>query len=124
MNVEEHKIRQLVVVGTKLVLVGGIIFAIGAIVYMNSPNLGFEEQSLLSLVIMVSFIVWVVGAIYFGVAGDQCSYFKNRISKQTEMNGNDNDKNQPYGKLKWLDIVILIGVVVAATIFILFYFNQ
>jgi energy-converting hydrogenase Eha subunit G len=71
MNVEEHKIRQLVVVGTKLVLVGGIIFAIGAIVYMNSPNLGFEEQSLLSLVIMVSFIVWVVGAIYFGVAGDQ-----------------------------------------------------
>jgi hypothetical protein len=40
------------------------------------------------------------------------------------MNANDNDKNQPYGKLKWLDIVILIGVVVAATIFILFYFNQ
>jgi hypothetical protein len=70
MNVEEHNIRQQVVMGTKLVLVGGIIFAIGAIVYMNSPNLGFEEQSLLSLVIMISFIVWVVGAIYFGVAGD------------------------------------------------------
>ena len=52
------------------------------------------------------------------------AYFKSKISKQTEMNGNDNDKNQPHGKLKWLDIVILIGVVVAATIFILFYFNQ
>jgi hypothetical protein len=38
---------------------------------MTSPHLGFEEQSLLSLVIMVSFIVWVVGAIYFGVVGDQ-----------------------------------------------------
>ena len=49
---------------------------------------------------------------------------KNRVSKQTEINANNNDKNQPYSKLKWLDIVILIGVVVAATIFILFYFNQ
>jgi hypothetical protein len=38
---------------------------------MSSARLGFEEQSLLSLVIMVSFIVWVVGAIYFGVAADQ-----------------------------------------------------
>jgi hypothetical protein len=71
MNIEEHNIRQQVVMGTKLVLVGGIIFAIGAIVYMSSPHLGFEEQGLLSLVIMVSFIVWVVGAIYFGVAADQ-----------------------------------------------------
>jgi hypothetical protein len=71
MNIDEHKIRQQVVIGTKLILVGGIIFAISAIVYMSSPNLGFEEQSLLSLVIMVSFIVWIVGAIYFGVAGDQ-----------------------------------------------------
>jgi len=52
------------------------------------------------------------------------AYFKSKKSKQTEMNGIDNDKNQPYGKLKWLDIVILAGVVVAATIFILFYFNQ
>jgi hypothetical protein len=33
--------------------------------------LGFEEQSLLLLVIIVSFIVRIVGAIYFGVAGDQ-----------------------------------------------------
>lgn len=40
------------------------------------------------------------------------------------MNTNDNNENQPYGKLKWLDIVILAGVMVAATIFILFYFNQ
>jgi hypothetical protein len=71
MNIEEHNIRQQVVMGTKLVLVGGIIFAIGVIVYMSSPHLGFEEQGLLSLVIMVSFIVWVVGAIYFGVAADQ-----------------------------------------------------
>lgn len=71
MNIEEYQIRQQVVIGTKLVLVGGIIFAIAAIVYMSSPNLGFEEQSLLSLVIMVSFIVWIVGAIYFGVTGDE-----------------------------------------------------
>jgi hypothetical protein len=41
------------------------------------------------------------------------------------MNTNDNnEENQPYGKLKWLDIVILAGVVVAAAIFILFYFNR
>jgi len=71
LNIEEYQIRQQVVIGTKLVLVGGIIFAIAAIVYMSSPNLGFEEQSLLSLVIMVSFIVWIVGAIYFGVTGDE-----------------------------------------------------
>jgi hypothetical protein len=53
------------------------------------------------------------------------AYSKNRISKKTEMNANDNDEeNQPYGKLKWLDIAILAGVVVAATTFILFYFNR
>jgi hypothetical protein len=53
------------------------------------------------------------------------AYSKSRISKQTEMNANDNDEeNQPYGKLKWLDIVFLAGVVVVATIFILFYFNR
>jgi hypothetical protein len=36
----------------------------------------------------------------------------------------DNDENQPYGKLKRLEIVTLLGVLVIATIFILLYFNQ
>jgi hypothetical protein len=39
------------------------------------------------------------------------------------MNGNDKDKNQPYGKLKWTELMILIGAVLVATIFIIFYFN-
>ena len=56
--------------GTKLVLIGGIIFAITIIVYMQ-PNLGFVEQNLLSWIMMAGFIVWMVGAIYLGVAGDQ-----------------------------------------------------
>lgn len=55
--------------GIKLVLIGGIIFATALIVYMQ-PGLGFEEQGLLSWTMMASFIVWIVGAIYLGVAGD------------------------------------------------------
>jgi hypothetical protein len=41
------------------------------------------------------------------------------------MNGNDKDKdkNQPYGKLKWTELIILIGAVLGATVFILIYFN-
>jgi hypothetical protein len=42
----------------------------------------------------------------------------------TLMINNDKDKNQPYGKLRWLEIVTLLGVLSAATIFILFYFSQ
>ncbi|MPZ06757.1 MAG: hypothetical protein GEU26_10170 [Nitrososphaeraceae archaeon] len=55
--------------GTKLVLIGGIIFVTALIMYMQ-PGLGFEEQGLLSWTMMASFIVWIVGAIYLGVAGD------------------------------------------------------
>jgi len=39
------------------------------------------------------------------------------------MNGNEKDKNQPYGKLKWTELMILIGAVLVATVFIIFYFN-
>jgi hypothetical protein len=39
------------------------------------------------------------------------------------MNDDDDDMNQPYGKLKWSDVVILLGILVGATIFLLFYFN-
>jgi uncharacterized integral membrane protein len=56
--------------GTKLVLIGGAIFVIAIIVYIQ-PNLGFVEQNLLSWIMMAGFIVWMVGAIYLGVAGDQ-----------------------------------------------------
>jgi hypothetical protein len=56
--------------GTKLVLIGGIIFVTALIVYMQ-PSLGFEEQVLLSWAMMVSFLVWMVGGVYIGAAGDQ-----------------------------------------------------
>lgn len=57
--------------GTKLVLIGGVIFSIAIIVYMNQPSLGLQEQGTLFWVIMASFLVWMVGGIYLGVAGDQ-----------------------------------------------------
>lgn len=38
---------------------------------MSQPNLGLEEQAALFWVIMASFLVWMVGGIYLGVAGDQ-----------------------------------------------------
>jgi hypothetical protein len=57
--------------GTKLALIGGIIFIIATIIYMSQPSLGLEEQGALFWVIMASFLVWMVGGIYLGVAGDQ-----------------------------------------------------
>lgn len=66
----DSKTMTIFTFGTKLVLIGGIIFAIAIIVYMQ-PNLGFVEQNLLSWIMMAGFIVWMVGAIYLGVAGDQ-----------------------------------------------------
>lgn len=50
---------------------------------------------------------------------------RTKVPKQTEMttNGNEKDKNQPYGKLKWTELMILIGAILAATVFIIFYFN-
>lgn len=56
--------------GTKLVLIGGIIFVTALIMY-KQPGLGFEEQGLLSWTMMASFIVWLIGALYLGTAGDQ-----------------------------------------------------
>jgi hypothetical protein len=52
-------------------LVGGIIFIIVTIVYISQPGLGLEEQGALFWVIMTSFLVWMAGGIYLGVAGDQ-----------------------------------------------------
>lgn len=56
--------------GAKLVLIGGIVFVIALIVYMQ-PELGFEAQSMVSWLMMATFIVWTIGAIYLGIAGDQ-----------------------------------------------------
>jgi len=38
---------------------------------MSQPSRGLEEQGTLLWVIMASFLVWMVGGIYLGVAGDQ-----------------------------------------------------
>jgi hypothetical protein len=50
---------------------------------------------------------------------------RTKVPKRTEMttDGNDKEKNQQYGKLKWTELMILIGAVLVATIFIIFYFN-
>ena len=61
----------LFIFGTKLALIGGIIFIIAIILYMSQPNLGLEEQGALFWAIMASFLIWMVGGIYLGVAGDQ-----------------------------------------------------
>jgi hypothetical protein len=37
---------------------------------------------------------------------------------------NAEDKNDSYGKLKWKDLILLIGAIVVATLFILFYFSS
>jgi hypothetical protein len=37
---------------------------------------------------------------------------------------NGKDKNEPYGKLKWTELIILTGAIVVATLFILFYFSS
>lgn len=54
MSFERLEIRRQVGIGTKLVLIGGILFVIAFAAHGSQPSLGFEEQSLLSLVIMVS----------------------------------------------------------------------
>jgi len=61
----------LFIFGTKLALIGGIIFIIATILYMSQPNLGFEEQGALFWAIIASFLIWTVGGIYLSVAGDQ-----------------------------------------------------
>jgi hypothetical protein len=70
--------------GTKLALIGGIIFTITIIVYMNQPNLGLEEQGTLSFAIMGSFLLWIVGGIYLGVAADQ--WLSLRLNTKTNRN--------------------------------------
>lgn len=70
MTFEGHEIKQQIGIGTKLVLIGGILFVISFGVHASQPSLGFEEQSLLSLVIMVSVPVWVIGGVCLGVAAD------------------------------------------------------
>jgi hypothetical protein len=57
--------------GMKLALIGGVIFAIATIVYMSQSSLGLAEQGTLFWAIMASFLLWMVGGIYLGVAGDQ-----------------------------------------------------
>jgi hypothetical protein len=56
--------------GIKLLLIGGLIFVTTLVIYMQ-PILGFDEQVLLSWVMMASFVVWLIGALYLGNAGDQ-----------------------------------------------------
>lgn len=71
MAVERIKIRQKFATGTKLVLIGGIIFATATIVFMSQPSLGSIEQGWLFWVTIGSFIVWMAGGMYLGMAGDQ-----------------------------------------------------
>lgn len=70
MPFESYEIKKQIRIGTKLIVIGGIFFVIAYIVHGSQPNLGFEEQSLLSLVIMVSMPVWVIGGVCLGVAAD------------------------------------------------------
>ena len=70
MTTESYEIKKQVSIGTKLIVIGGIFFVIAFVVHGSQPNLGFEEQSLLSLVIMASMPVWVIGGVCLGVAAD------------------------------------------------------
>jgi len=70
MTFESYEIKKQVRIGTKLMVIGGIFFVIALVVPESQPNLGFEEQSLLSLVIMASMPVWVIGGVCLGVAAD------------------------------------------------------
>ena len=63
-------IKRQVSIGTKLVVIGGIFFVIALVVYGSQPDLGFEEQSLLSLIVIISTPVWVIGGVCLGVAAD------------------------------------------------------
>jgi hypothetical protein len=70
MTNEGYKIRKQVSIGSKLVLIGGILFVIAFVSHGSQPSLGFEEQSLLSLAIMISMPIWVIGGVCLGVAAD------------------------------------------------------
>lgn len=70
MTFESYAIKKQVSIGVKLVLSGGIFFVLAFVVHGSQPGLGFGEQSLLSLVIMVSVPVWVIGGVSLGVAAD------------------------------------------------------
>ena len=70
MTFEGHEIRHQASIGIKLVLIGGIFFVASFIAQASQPGLGFGEQSLLSLVIMVSVPIWVIGGVCLGVAAD------------------------------------------------------
>jgi hypothetical protein len=75
---EGHEIKRQVGIGTKLVLIGGIFFVISFVAQASQPGLGFEEQSLLSLIIMVSVPVWVIGGVCLGVAADNWLVIRSR----------------------------------------------
>ena len=70
MTFEMDVIRRQVSIGAKLVIIGGIFFVVAFVVHASQPGLGFEEQSLLSFVIIVSMPVWVIGGVCLGVAAD------------------------------------------------------
>jgi hypothetical protein len=70
MTFEGLEIRKQVSIGSKLLLIGGILFVIAFVTHVSQSNLGFEGQSLLSLVIMISMPIWVIGGICLGVAAD------------------------------------------------------
>jgi hypothetical protein len=70
MTFESYEVRKQVKIGAKLTLIGGIFFVVAFVVHGSQLNLGFEEQSLLSLVMMASMPVWVIGGVCFGVAAD------------------------------------------------------
>lgn len=68
-SLEDRELNTLGI-GIKLLLIGGLIFVTTLVIYMQ-PILGFDEQVLLSWVMMASFVVWLIGALYLGNAGDQ-----------------------------------------------------
>jgi hypothetical protein len=78
MTFEGYEIRRQVGIGTKLVLIGGIFFVISFVAQASQLGLGFEEQSLLSLVIMVSAPVWVIGGVCLAVAADNWLVIRGR----------------------------------------------
>lgn len=78
MTFEGHEIRRQAGIGTKLVLIGGIFFVTSFVAQASQPGLGFGEQSLLSLVIMVSVPIWVIGGVCLGVAADNWLVIRGR----------------------------------------------
>lgn len=78
MTFEGHEIRHQTRIGIKLVLIGGIFFVASFIAQASQPGLGFGEQSLLSLVIMVSVPIWVIGGVCLGVVADNWLVIRGR----------------------------------------------